>query len=106
MPSPSDTRHPGTCRHCGRKCKVLYPRGLCHEHYYGTPAVRALYPSLSVFHGARMSGWADDHQGDDGPPAEATEALPGTEKKLEALATRFSRREALWRDDDKRRSLA
>ncbi len=84
----------------------MWPRGLCWHCYFRLPGVRALYPSISIFHGARMSGWSEDHTGDDGPPAEPTNALPGTEKKLEALAARFGRREALWHDDDKRRPLS
>ncbi len=84
-----------TCRHCDYP-KVNRPRGLCWNCYY-TPGVKEQYPSTSIY--ARRGVGAGFRL--NAPlPAAKTDALPGTEEKIEVLAGRAARGETLWHPGD------
>ena len=82
------------CRHCGRS-PVNRPRGLCWSCYYA-PGVRERYPSTSKF--ARRG--IGNFNGRAEPPAEPTDALPGTPEKVAVLERRARLRQSLWHPDD------
>lgn len=82
------------CSHCRRK-KVNRPRGLCWGCYH-TPGVRGLYVSDSIY--ARLGVGLG--QGRRPPPAEPTDARPGSDEKIAVMAARAAREELLHHDDD------
>ena len=82
------------CKHCGKN-KVNRPRGLCWTCYY-TPGVRDQHPSTSKF-ARRGTG---NFTGNAPLPLAPTSALPGSPEKIEILAERARRREALWHPSD------
>jgi hypothetical protein len=83
-----------SCRHCGR-ARVSRPRGLCWTCYY-TPGLRSLYPSTSKF----AQRGIEDFNGQGRLAIEPTEAFPGSAEKVEVLAERARRRQALWHPSD------
>lgn len=70
------------CRDCG-KTPAKSPRGLCWV-CYRTPSVRARYP-ISAKYGRKT--WPKYTAL---PPAEPTQAIPGTPEKIEVLQSRAS----------------
>ena len=70
------------CRHCGRS-KVCRPRGLCWSCYY-TPGVKERFPPVSKF-GVRGIG----HSAGRLAPV-PTDAAPGSDEKVAAMAWRVS----------------
>src|SRR5205085_7778022 len=81
---------PMLCRHCQR-VKSNRRRGLCWSCYY-TPGVRELYPSTSKF--ARrglgnFTGYAP-------LPETPTNAMPGSEEKIQVLCERARLKQALF----------
>lgn len=82
------------CRHCGERV-VTRPLGLCWRCYY-SPARGDYYSkSPSSNRGIR------DHYGTR-PATECTDALPGTEEKMVAMAERARKGEALFHPRDAR----
>jgi hypothetical protein len=84
------------CRHC-QKVRSNRPRGLCWSCYY-RPGVREQYPSTSKY--ARRG--VGDFNGQTGLAAKPTEALPGSEAKVEILAERARLGLSLWHPHDAR----
>jgi limonene-1,2-epoxide hydrolase len=84
------------CRHC-QKVRSNRPRGLCWSCYY-RPGVREMYPSTSKY--ARRG--VSDFNGQSAVAAMPTQALPGTEEKVEILAERARLGLSLWHPRDAR----
>ncbi len=84
------------CRHC-QKVRSNRPRGLCWSCYY-RPGVREMYPSTSKY--ARRG--VSDFNGQSAVAAKPTQALPGTEEKVEILAERARLGLSLWHPRDAR----
>ena len=81
------------CAHCCSR-PASRPRGLCWTCYH-TPAVRALYPgNPAVRRGVR------DFFGNPKPPEAPASARPGSDGKIDVLAERAGRGEALWHPGD------
>jgi len=85
------------CRHCSL-LRVVKRRGLCHRCYY-TKAIRRLY-SDNRKRGAGSVG--NDWVRPTPLPDEPTDALPGTEAKVEVMRARFAERQSLWHPEDAR----
>lgn len=84
-----------SCRRCGRR--ATRPRGLCWTCYY-TPGVKEAFAPLS----------SDGQRGRGGNnsrgclPDETTDAIPGSEEKIQVLTERASRGESLFHPFDSR----
>ena len=88
------------CRHC-QKVRSNRPRGLCWSCYY-RPGVREQYPSTSKY--ARRG--VSDFNGQTTVAGKPTEALPGSEAKVEILAERARLGLSLWHPSDARLDAA
>jgi len=78
------------CRSCQRK-KANRPRGLCWTCYYA-PGLRELFPSTSKY-ARRGVGIC---RGEVPLPDAPTQALPGTEEKIQVLMERAARNQQLF----------
>lgn len=81
----------GTCRHCERYTIRLRPRGLCHACFKSRRIRRRFGPINTKF----LPVDGGDFFGGFKLPT-PTEAMPGTEAKIQVLAARVGRREALF----------
>ena len=88
------------CRHC-QKVRSNRPRGLCWSCYY-RPGVREQYPSTSKY--ARRG--VSDFNGQTNVAAKPTEALPGSEAKVNILMERARLGLSLWHPHDARLDAA
>jgi hypothetical protein len=88
------------CLHCGRS-KVNRPRGLCWTCYY-TDGVRENYSCDPVF-GRR--GVSNGHIEPRLAPS-GTEAIPGTEAKIQVMAERAAVGLSIFHPDDRYHTLA
>ena len=82
------------CRRCGA-APAGRPRGLCWGCYY-TPGVKEAYPPTSRYASRGVGGDRTLAP----PPAEPTDAAPGSEAKIGVLAARAARGESLWHPSD------
>jgi len=82
------------CRHCGGRYSCR-PRGLCWGCYY-TPGVKEAYPPTSRYASRGVGGDRTLAP----PPAEPTDAAPGSEAKIGVLTARAARGESLWHPSD------
>ena len=94
-PAPEPKQRPA-CRHCGGNV-ACRPRGLCWP-CFGDPGVRALYPTSAAPTSRRGVGNGVNAAAP--PPAEPTDAAPGTPEKVAVLAARAARGESLWHPSD------
>lgn len=84
------------CRHCCR-IRPSRPRGLCWSCYY-RPGVRGLYAALcNNYGGVARKGPVSAR-----PPAVPTDAMPGSDEKIDVLTARVARGEGLWHPKDRR----
>lgn len=93
------------CNSCGAFSEV----DRLSEHLARCPNCQALLPrsTMGLLDAWREALMATDseraqgnHHDDTGPPAEPTDAAPGTERKVEDMVRRASRREELWHECD------
>lgn len=82
------------CRHCNTR-NVNRPRGLCWPCYY-KPGVRDLYPSTSKYARRGVSGDNTNRP----LPDFKTEALTGTESKIQILELRAMLGQQLFHPED------
>jgi len=80
------------CRHC-QEDRYLFARDLCRR-CFDQPDIRALYPVAP--HGRRGVGRHNAPT----PPAEPTDAAPGSAAKLQVLAARAAAGQALFHPRD------
>ena len=94
-PAPEPKGRPA-CRNCGGNV-ACRPRGLCWP-CFGDPGVRALYPTSAAPSSRRGVGNGVNAAAP--PPAEPTDAAPGTPEKVAVLSARAARGESLWHPSD------
>ena len=87
----------GVCRHCDKRCRRLYPRGVCHRCYVD-PVVRELYPT------ACPVGHGTENRVGVAPPA-PTAHLPGDPGKVAAMEARVALGYSAFHPKDARRTL-
>ena len=87
------------CRHCARN-KGTHSRGMCYP-CFRTPGVRDQYPPRRPVQNPGVRDGANSAR----PPTEPTPAVPGTPAKMDALAARVKRGEALHHAGDARHDL-
>lgn len=87
------------CRHCQRPLigKKGPRRGLCHRCRETGGLPRLYPPAPSKYSG---TGEVPDYFGPSRAPQEATDALPGTEQKIQAMEARAALGLSLWHPDD------
>lgn len=90
------------CLHCRKRSARERPRGLCC-FCYGDPFIRAAYPFGGNQNFGRK-GVGSDIGGGYAQPAEASEALPGTEDKMLEMQRRAAQGVSLFHQRDARRS--
>lgn len=86
------------CLHCATRA-ISRPRGLC-RYCYDSPGMRERYGLIPRIPQSETTPTVTR------APAEPTEALPGTEAKIEALASRIAGGVELWHTKDARRVLS
>lgn len=93
-------RKAGPCVHCVKR-KGTRPRGLCGTCYYD-PTIRVLYPLKGMAALWGSSGSKIRREQHKEPPLAAlgTEAMPGTEGKVEEMARRAERGEQVFHPKD------
>jgi hypothetical protein len=99
---PESQRPKTQCRHC-QEYKATYGRDLCwgcwtaHRHLY--PIRRKLpHEYAKIAHDFLADGKGDNRYR--GLPAQPTDAMPGTEEKVQVLEQRVRNGEGLWHPAD------
>jgi hypothetical protein len=82
---------PPQCRHC-HAAAVSRPRGLCWRCFY-TPGIKEKYPSTHRGIGLKQPT---------GPASFPTNALPGSDAKIEIMKLRAGLRQELYHPQDAR----
>lgn len=93
------TRQPTPCRHCGLMGRR--PKGLCWK-CFSTPEINQQYQTQSKYHPNHMEKDFDGKA----PLGSPTQALPGSEEKLQAMEDRARRGFAIFHPQDARLELA
>jgi hypothetical protein len=88
------------CAHCGAISCAKYPRSLCRSCWQNPSIRAATHPEL-----AKYGHRGIDATGRRPAPESHTEAMPGTDDKIAALAERFAAKQDLWHPDDARPTL-